>query len=245
MWIIYPIIFIAGFVDAIAGGGGLISLSGYYAIGLPPHIALATNKFSSTAGTVVSAGRYISSGHIKWKSAAVAAIGAIIGSALGARLALMLDERYLKGLMIILVPLVALFVLFKKDFGITTKKLSSKKVIAYSILTGLALGAYDGFFGPGTGTFLTIIFTAVIGFDVVTACGNTKVVNLASNLAAVITFMIYGDINYKIGIPAAICGILGNYLGAGIAIKKGVKIVRPMMLIVVALLLIKVGSSLV
>lgn len=244
LWVLYLLVFIAGFVDAIAGGGGLISLSAYYAVGLPPHLALGTNKFSSSCGTVVATARFMRTGNIQWQSAIFAVVGAVAGSALGARLALMLDEKYLQYVMIVLVPLVAVFVLFKKDFGVSAKELSDTRVRVYSVLAGFVIGGYDGFFGPGTGTFLTIIFTAVIGFDMVTACGNTKVVNLASNLAALATFVLNGNVNYRIGIPCALCGIAGCYLGAGLAIQKGTKVVRPVMLVVVVLLLLKIGGDL-
>lgn len=245
LWVLYLLVFIAGFVDAIAGGGGLISLSAYYAVGLPPHLALGTNKFSSSCGTVVATARFMRTGYIHWESAIYAVTGALIGSSLGAKLALMLDEKYLKYVMMVLVPLVAIFVLFKKDFGVSTKKLSQKRMIVYSVLAGLIIGMYDGFFGPGTGTFLTIIFTTIIGFDMVTACGNTKIVNLASNLAALATFVFNGNVNYQIGVPCALCGIAGCYIGAGLAIQKGAKIVRPVMLVVVVLLLVKIGGDLI
>ena len=244
IWVLYLLIFIAGFIDAIAGGGGLISLSAYYAVGLPPHIALGTNKFSSSMGTIVAAGRFIVSGNVQWRSAVLAIVGAMAGSAAGARLALMLDEKYLQYVMLVLVPAVALFVIFKKDFGAPSKQMSPTAMQVCSLITGLIIGCYDGFFGPGTGTFLTIIFTSVIGFDMVTACGNTKVVNLASNLAALATFVLHGNINYQIAVPCAVCGIMGCYLGAGLAIQKGTKIVRPIMLVVVLLLLVKIGGDL-
>ena len=240
MWIIYPLIFLSGFVDSIAGGGGLISLTSFLAVGLPAHLALGTNKFSAFAGTAIATGRFAKGGYIHWPSAISALVGALIGSAVGAHLALLLNERYLQYLMLILVPAIAVFLLVKKDFGTKTRSLSTTKLLVCSFLTGLIVGCYDGFFGPGTGTFLILAFTTVLGFETVTACGNAKVINSASNFAALITFLLNGQIDYKIGIPCAVCGILGNYVGSGLAIRRGARVVRPLMFVVIAMLLFKV-----
>lgn len=239
-WVIFPLVFLAGLVDAIAGGGGLITLPAYLAIGLPAHLALGTNKFSSVFGTAISTVRFAKAGHIRWDAALYSSVGALVGSAAGARIALLLDARMLTWMMLAIVPVVALFLIFKKDFGIREKHLPPVRLAVYAALVGLGLGAYDGFFGPGTGTFLIMAFTAVTGFSLLTACGNTKVVNFASNLAAVMTFVFSGTVYYRLAIPCAVCGILGNFVGSGLAMKSGRKIVRPMMLVVIALLLGKI-----
>lgn len=244
MWFIYPLVFLAGFVDSIAGGGGLISLTSYVAVGLPAHIALGTNKLSSVVGTGIAMVRFAKNGHVRWAAAGCSFAGALAGSAIGARLALGMDERVLTWLLVGIVPAVALFLLFKKDFGVLEKELPAGKTALYSVLTGFVIGGYDGFFGPGTGTFLIMAFTTVLGFQLLTACGNAKVVNFASNLAAVGTFIANGTVNYRIGIPCAVCSIVGSFIGSGLAMKKGVKIVRPMMLVVIALLLIKIAWDL-
>lgn len=234
--------FLAGFIDSIAGGGGLISLPAYFAIGLPPHIATGTNKCSSVFGTFFATLRYVKNGKVHLKSAGSAAVAALIGSYFGARLNLWLDEIYLRYILIVVLPVTAILLLAKKNFGThnTAEELSVSKVVVRSLLCGLVIGAYDGFFGPGTGTFLIFGFTAWIGFDLLTASGNAKVVNLASNIAAVITFAIHGKILFTIGLPAAAFGILGNWLGAGMALKKGSRIIRPMLITVMGILLVKV-----
>ncbi len=240
LWILCPLILIAGMVDAIAGGGGLISLTAYYAVGLPPHLALGNNKFSSLWGTAVACWRYMRSGHIKWSFALLSAAGALVGSALGARLSLLVNERYLQLLLVVIVPALAVFILWKPDFGQKERHLGSGMMVFLSILAGFVTGGYDGFFGPGAGMFMTLAFTVVLGLDMVTASGNARVVNLSSNLAALVTFVIHGNVNYAIGIPCAICGILGNYIGSGMAIKGGSKVIRPVMVIVLVLLLLKI-----
>lgn len=240
--IICPLIFCAGFVDAVAGGGGIISLPAYIFAGLPIHIAYGTNKFASCIGTSVASVKFLKSGNIKIKSALLAAVGALIGSWFGAQLVLVLDEKYLKYCLIIILPIVAVFLILNSKFGVeeTVKELSNKKVYISSILLGLVIGAYDGFFGPGAGTFLVLAFTSLLGFNLITASGNAKVVNLASNFAALIAYVLNGKVFFMIGIPAAICAALGNYLGAHLALKNGSKVIRPIIGVVIAMLFVKV-----
>lgn len=244
--IICPLTFLAGFIDSIAGGGGLISLPSYLFIGLPSHAALGTNKFSSSFGTLIATVRYAKNRQIHYKSAVSSAIAALAGSYLGAMLALSFDEKFLRIILIIILPVIAFFVLMKKKFGNETRVTvnSNIKIIILSILTGLVIGTYDGFFGPGAGTFLILAFTGIIGFDLTTASGNAKVVNLASNIAALAAFVINGSVIFAIGIPAAASGILGNWIGSGLAIKNGSKLIRPVFICVVGLLFIKVFSDL-
>lgn len=240
--IICPLIFCAGFVDAVAGGGGIISLPAYIFAGIPIQIAYGTNKFASCIGTSVASIKFLKSGNIKIKSALSAAVGALIGSWFGVQLVLVLDEKYLKYCLLIILPLVAVFLIFNSKFGVTgtVKELSNKKVYILSILLGLVIGAYDGFFGPGAGTFLVLAFTSLLGFNLITASGNAKVVNLASNFAALIAYVLNGKVFFMIGIPAAICAALGNYLGAHLALKNGSKVIRPIIVVVITMLFVKV-----
>ncbi|GHU83479.1 UPF0721 transmembrane protein [Clostridia bacterium] len=239
-WILFPLIFLSGFMDSIAGGGGIISLTSYLAVGLPPHLALGTNKTSAFLGTGISMARFARKGHIRWDSAIVAFLGALAGSAAGARLALLVPERALVYIMLPVLPVIAALVLRRKGFTPRTVALPRKGMLAYSLVIGVLLGGYDGFFGPGTGTFLILAFTAMLGFDVLTACGNAKAVNFASNIAAAVTFILNGQVNYALGVPAALCAIAGHYVGSGLAMKKGIRIVRPMIVVVIALLMAKI-----
>lgn len=175
-------------------------------------------------------------------SAISSAIAALIGSYGGARLNMVVDEKYLRYMLIVVLPVIALFLIFKKDFGennaITPQ--NPGRVMFLSILSGLLIGAYDGFFGPGTGTFLILAYTGIIGFDLVTASGNAKIVNLASNIAAFITFAIGGKIVWGIGIPAALFGIAGNWVGSGLALKGGKKMIKTMFFVTLSLLMCKI-----
>lgn len=244
---ICPLVFLAGFVDSIAGGGGLISLPAYLFIGLPPHCALGTNKFSSSFGTLIAATRYAKGKQVHYKSAVSAAIAALVGSYLGAWLALSINEILLNILLVVLLPIVAAFILINKKFGEENRalKLSNRRVIALSVGAGLLLGAYDGFFGPGTGTFLILILTGLIGFDLTTASGNAKIINLASNVAALVVFINNDAVVFAVGIPAALCGMLGGWLGAGFAVKNKSRIIRPVFIGVVALLFLKLLGDLI
>lgn len=239
--IICPLIFLAGFIDAIVGGGGLISLPAYLAVGLPPHFATATNKCSSTFGTLVATKKFLKSGKVYLPAAIPAAGTALIGSSIGAYLNMILDEKILRYIMLGAVPVIAVFLMVKKDFGSKdmSHKFSKIKLIILSAVIGFIIGVYDGFFGPGTGTFLILAFTGIVGFDLLTASGNTKLVNLASNISAFITFAIGGKIIWHIGIPAAVFGIAGNYFGATFALNKGKNFIRPMFFVILAILTVK------
>ena len=240
--IICPLVFLAGIIDAAVGGGGLITLPAYLAAGLPPHLATGTNKCSSIFGTFISMLRFMKGKKIHYISAIYSAIAALIGSYLGASLNMIIDEKYLRYILIIILPLIALFLIFNGKFGEQdhVSEFSGKKVIFLSIFFSLIIGIYDGFFGPGTGTFLILAYTGFIGFDLVTASGNAKVVNFSSNLAAFITFALSSKIIWAIGLPAALFGIAGNWIGSGIALKGGQKVLRPLLFATLGLLLCKI-----
>ena len=243
--VLFFCVFLAGFVDSIAGGGALISLPAYYAVGIPPHMALGTNKFSATIGTLFASLRFIRSKSVEWKAALTAAVFALAGSAWGAHMALLVSERALQVVLLVLVPVLAVFVLAKKDMGEHKEQMSGKALLLVSALTGLLVGAYDGFFGPAAGTFYTLAFASVVGMCMTRACGTTKIVNLSSGTAALITFIINGKIDYSLAIPCTILAIAGNWLGSGLAIKNGAKFIRPVMFAVLCLLLIRLTYDMV
>lgn len=240
--IVCPLVFLAGFVDSVAGGGGLISLPAYLAAGLPIHVAYGTNKLSSCCGTVVATAKYAKSGYISWKPSLVAGGAALVGSYLGAKLVLILSEKVLHWTLLCVLPVVAVFLIFNRGFGKeeNNRTLPTGVLLALAAVIGLVIGAYDGFFGPGTGTFLVIAFTAVLGWNLTTATGGAKVVNLCSNLAALVAYAQGGSILLAVGIPAAVCNIAGNYLGSWLAVKKGAPFIRPVILVSVGLLFLNI-----
>ena len=241
--VLCPLVFFAGFVDSIAGGGGIISLPAYYIIGLTPHMAIGTNKFSASFGTAVSTYRFFKNGSVNVPVACVSVAAALVGSWCGSNLALIFSERALQYVMIIILPVLALLILCKKGFIREEGKpqRSLKKTLLLSVVFAFFIGGYDGFFGPGTGTFLILVFNTIIGFDMLTSSGNAKVVNLSSNLAALAVFLWNGQVMVLLGIPAAVCSIAGSYIGSGLALKRGVKVIKPIFICVLVILLVKVG----
>lgn len=242
--IICPLIFTAGFVDAVAGGGGLISLPAYMLAGLPTHQAAGCNKFSASLGTTVATVNYIKSGKVKFRIAIVAAIGAIIGSSMGTNLALLISDKLLKGMMVVIIPVVAIFLVTQKHLGKEDKgeQGEERSLLVQSIISsiiGLVIGCYDGLIGPGTGTFLMIAFSLILRMDLVTSSGCAKVANLASNLTSVIIYTLGGKVIFMLAIPAAMCSMLGGYLGSRFAIKGGSQKVRYVMFVVIGLLFVK------
>ncbi len=241
--IVCPLVFLAGFADSVAGGGGIISIPAYLFAGLPVHMAYGTNKFAMSLGTAVSAVKYYRSGNVRVKSVLFAVAGALLGSNLGARLALHFSEKYLQIILMVLLPAAALFLSLNRGFGredVERPPIPKTREYVLSALIGLAVGAYDGFFGPGAGTFYTLLFVSLLHFSLLTASGNARVVNLASNVGALAAFIAGGKVMYTIAVPAAFCAVLGNYLGASLAIKNGAKFIRPIMVLVILLLIAKI-----
>ena len=239
--IVCPMLFLAGFVDAIGGGGGLISLPAYLFAGLPIHAAIATNKLSSTCGTALATVRFIRHKLVDYKLAVPSVICAVIGSSLGAQLSLRMDDSVMKTVLFVVLPVAAFFVLNKhlfKDSGEEAK--TDKRTYIVAAVAAFVIGVYDGFYGPGTGTFLIIAFTVFAKMGLTAANAQTKVINLTTNITSLVVFLMSGQVVILLGIAAAVCNMAGNYIGAGLAMEKGSKIVRPVILVVLALLLIKI-----
>lgn len=239
--VLFFMVFLAGFVDASAGGGGIISLPAYIFTGMPAHFALGCNKLSSSAGTTLAVFKFWRSGAVDLRAALTAAAGSFVGSAMGTRLALMLSDQTIKTMLLIILPCAAVIILTKRNLGDVDRSYQIKgtKAAVLAALIGFFIGGYDGLFGPGTGTFAIIAFSVIMQYDLKTASGNAKLLNLASNYASFITFAMAGTIIYRIAVPAAVCGIAGNFLGAHFALTKGAKFIRPMLVTVIALILLK------
>ena len=235
----------AGFVDSAAGGGGLISLPAYLFAGLPVHYTYGTNKFSAACGTTFATAQFFQKGAMNIRVGLLAAVGSFVGSALGSHIVLLLSDQVLRTMMLIILPVAAVLILWRRDLPDENRDdgtLNAKKAVL-ALAIGLGIGLYDGIFGPGTGTFAIIAFTTLMGFDLRTAGGNAKVLNLASNYASLVTYLSSGLVVFSIGIPCAISGIVGNLLGSHFALKNGAKFIRPMMLVVLVLLLGKIVSD--
>lgn len=238
-------VFLASLVDGVAGGGGIISVPVYLLAGLPAHLALGTNKLSSGVGTAVSAVRFVRRGFVDWGLAIPSITLGLLGAHLGTRLQLAVEERYLKWLLLIVLPLVALVVLRQKKLPEEPGEIAPERQRAIVWGASALVGAYDGFYGPGAGTFLLLIFCHLGKMGLRTAAGNVKLVNLSSIIGAVATSLMHGKVFLVLGLIGAVASVAGHFIGSGLAIKDGSKIVRPVILVVLALLAVKVISELI
>ena len=239
--IVCPMLFLAGLVDAIGGGGGLISLPAYLLAGLPIHNAIATNKLSSTCGTALTTVRFIRQGLVNWRIAIPTIFCAIGGSSLGANLSMVVPESVMQTVLFVVLPVVAVIVLSPKTFHDHGQVLQlDRKLWITAVLSAFLVGVYDGFYGPGTGTFLIIAFTVFAKMDIRTANAQTKVINLTTNITSLTIFLLNGQPVILLGLAAAACNMAGNYVGASLALTKGSKITRPVILLVLGLLFLKV-----
>ena len=237
--IVCPLVGLAGFIDAIAGGGGLISLPAYLIAGLPPHAAIGTNKFGSCCGTVVATWQFARHGFIRWKQAVPAVAMALVGSWLGARLALMVDPGTFKIIMLIILQLTGVYVLNKKALQASNPPYSVRRTMLIVALLSFVIGVYDGFYGPGTGTFLMLLLTAVAHVSLNEAAGLTKVINLSTNVAALAVFLTHGVVWMPLALAAAAFSVVGNYMGAKYFVSKGTGFVKPVIIIVLSLFFVK------
>lgn len=233
-------VFLSGFVDAIAGGGGLISLPVYLFAGFPTHFALGTNKLSSFIGTSASTVRYLKNGYVNLKLAIPSAVLAVVGSHLGTSLQLLIDDRILKYILIVVLVAVAVVMICKRELPEQAGEISPVKQAVIVLAAAFVLGMYDGFYGPGTGTFLLLIYCKIAKMDLKTAAGNVKIVNISSNFGALVTSILAGKVIFVIGLTAAVFAFAGQYIGAGLMMKNGSKVVVPIIFTVLGLLLLKV-----
>ena len=238
--IVCPLVFLAGFIDAIAGGGGLISLPAYMLAGLPPHIAIGTNKLSSAVGTTVATAQYISKGFMVWRLAVPAIVFSLIGANIGSNLTLLVPENVFLIIMLIALPVIAIYVFTHKSLSNPFEPEITTRVWVVVLASAFFIGMYDGFYGPGTGTFLMLLLTGAAHLTTRQAAGITKAINLSSNVMSLTVFLINGTVLLPLGLTAALFSIAGNYLGARSFIKKGDAIARPAIITVISIFIIKV-----
>ena len=238
--IICPLVFLGGFVDAIAGGGGLITLPAYMIAGLPVHSAIATNKMSACMGTSVATYKLARAKYIPWKKALPGIVAALIGANIGAHLALLVEAALFKRLMLVILPLTAFYVLRTRDLGDVGEELPFRKTIVLASLIALVIGVYDGFYGPGTGTFLILLFTRLVHFRLAEANGMTKAINLTTNVTSLVVYLMNGRVILLLGFVAGLCGVAGNYIGVTFFESRGSRIVKPIMIGVLVLFFIRI-----
>ncbi len=227
---------VAGFVDAIAGGGGLITIPSLMLFNIPPYYALGTNKFASSLGSLTAIWPFLRNNLIVLHLVPVGFAAAFLGGAFGSWLALQVEQALLGKIMAFLLPVGLVCSLFAGKNKSAEKDIPLQRQKLYVGIVGVVIGIYDGFFGPGTGSFFILALNLVLGMELVRASGTTKVLNLASNVGALATFASGGVVLYVLAIPCAIGSIIGNQLGARLAIKVGVTVVRTFLYIALGLL---------
>ncbi|MBP3730423.1 MAG: TSUP family transporter [Mailhella sp.] len=229
--------FVAGVVDSIAGGGGLITTPVLLLCGIPPHATLGTNKFATTIGTLSSVWAFARSHLIVTRIAPMGFASAFLGSMAGSGLAMLLDSAVLGKAMVFLLPIgMAISVFSGRSFG-SDEELPQKGLWTKVILMGFCIGMYDGFFGPGTGSFFILAQHLLLKMGLVKASATAKVFNLASNAGGLVVFASGGVVLYAAAIPGAIANIIGNQIGTRLAIKVGPSVVKKFLYVSLSLLL--------
>ena len=236
--------FLAGFIDSIVGGGGLIQTPALLIT--MPQVAvpmlMGTAKISSIAGSIMSSIQYARQVKFQKRTLIITILTAIFGAFLGARLINYLEPSVVRPVIFFLLVIVFIYMLLKKDFGQSQKEwIPEAKAVLYSSVFGFVVGIYDGFLGPGTGSFLILFFVSAIGFDFLLASAHAKVVNLATNVGAVIYFIASHNVLWAVALPMAACNLSGSYVGSWLAMLKGNKFIRLFFLGVIFLMILRYG----
>lgn len=222
---------LAGFIDAIAGGGGLITVPALLATGMSPTMALATNKLQSCFGSFSATFYYLRRGLIDWRTMKWAVVCTFIGSMLGTLLVQRIDASLLQKILPFLLAAFALYFLFSPRVGDEDRQ-RRLGIIPFALLVGTGVGFYDGFFGPGTGSFFALGFIALAGFNMARATAHTKLLNFTSNFASLLFFMLGGQVVWVVGLSMALGQFVGARLGSKMVVSKGTRIIKPMLVTV-------------
>lgn len=236
--------FIGAFIDSVAGGGGLISLPAYMVSGLPPHFALGTNKLSGFFSGLGSSLNYALSGKVNWKLIKKLGFFSFIGSYLGVNTILKTKPDYINYIVLTALILVLIYTLIHKNMGdISEYKGLNKRNITLGIFMAFGIGFYNGFLGPGTGSFLVFFLMKIFKYDFVEANGDSKILNLIGNFTSIIIFLINGKVYFLYGIPISFIMFLGASLGSRFAILKGSKFIRPVFLFITFITIINMVKN--
>jgi uncharacterized membrane protein YfcA len=229
--LLFAAAFFAGFVDSIAGGGGLITVPAMLIAGIPPLQTLGTNKVQSIFGAGSATLAYARKGHVQLREQLPMALMAVGGGALGAALATIMPSQVLGIVMPFLLIAIALYFAFKPNLG-DVEKHRRMSALAFGLTLVPLIGFYDGAFGPGTGSFLMLGFVSLAGFGLLKATAHTKLLNFGSNLGALIVFMVYGVILWKVGLTMGVGQFFGAQAGSRLAMRNGAKIIKPLLVVV-------------
>jgi uncharacterized membrane protein YfcA len=222
----------AGFIDSIAGGGGLVSVPVLLSVGMPPQIALGTNKLQSSFGSFSASCYYIRKGQADLKEAGKGIFFTLAGAVMGSWLLQQLDPGFIRHIIPFMLLVVFLYTLFSGKMGYETHDAIMPRTLFYTVI-GLCLGFYDGFFGPGTGSFWTAAFVILLGFNMTKAAGFTRIMNFTSNIVALLIFIIGSKVIYSAGLCMASGQIIGAFAGSRLAVRNGAKFIRPVFMTVI------------
>ena len=226
----------AGFVDSAVGGGGLLRLPAMLSAGLPPHVALGTNKFASTAAAAIASAKYLQSEIVPRKAAFIGWVLMMIFSIAGAKVVLSISADVVLGIVIIVLSALFLYVLFNPQFG-KEEEVRENKVIPVTVGMGAGLGFYEGFLGPGTGSMLMAGYIKGAGFGMDRAAATGRILNFGGNIGSFAVFALAASVNYQVAIPFALANMVGGFLAPGYVLKYGYSLLRPMFLIMAALMI--------
>lgn len=225
--------FSAGFIDSVAGGGGLLLMPSLLLAGVPSHMALGTNKFIAIWGTGTAVINFALNKKVIWRIAVIGLVFSMVGSVIGTKAILLFDEQTVKKIILTILPFTAIVTFLpKKKLKTELLDFNDREIYIYAPLICFFLGFYDGFFGPGTGMFLILAFYSILGMNMVNASAVAKVVNLASGVGSFITFALAGKVLYFVGAPLVAANVLGAYVGSKTAIKKGQSFIKIIIIIV-------------
>lgn len=230
--------FVAAFFDSVVGGGGLIATPSLMLTGMPIHNVLGTNKIAALLSNITSVYNFWKAGKIDFKSLRIPAAISFVMSAIGACLTLTMSVEFLKNFIVVMLVLVATYTIFKKDMGEISSVSDNKKSRLIICASTIVLGFYDGFFGPGSGSFWIFAFI-IAGFDFVSAAASTRLVNFMSVIASTIVFLLAGKVNILYGLIMGISMMFGAYAGTKFALNRGLKVIKPMYLCVTITLISK------
>ncbi len=237
--------FIAGLFDSIVGGGGVVTLPALLWAGLPPYMALGTNKFAGTFASSVSTVAYVRSGHVERLLLSVMIPATFVGALIGANSVLYVDQAYLKFIIFIVILGIAILTLLRRELGRHNQFPGvTRGTVFPALFFAFGLGFYDGFIGPGTGSFLLFGFLSLFRFDFITAAGNGRMLNFTSNAAALLLFAFRGKVVAVAGLPMAAGMLVGARAGSRLAVRRGVPLIRPLFVAVALILAVKTGLSL-
>ncbi|EMW7170121.1 TSUP family transporter [Vibrio fluvialis] len=235
--------FAAGFIDSVAGGGGLILVPSFILAGLPPQLALGQEKIVSTLGTIAAIRNFVRNKKVIWTAVATGIPAGLIGAYAGAQAILYFDPDTIGRIILFMLPFgIALSFIPKKSRHEPNSASINKGVILFGVPSAVfVIGFYDGFFGPGTGSFLILALHYLLKFDLVASSATSKMFNFASNIGALIAFMLAGNVLYMLAIPLVVMNLLGNHVGSASAMKYGAKLIQRTISLSLSLLMLSLG----